>query len=448
MNDALNTFLMLDLMPLAAAVLVAVSCGLLGNFLVLRRQSLLGDAISHSVLPGIVFAFLFSSSRNPLVMLLGAGAAALCSVLLIEVVKRVGRVEPGAAMGVVFSIFFALGILLLQRTARNVDLDAACVLYGQLETLIWLPAGGNFSQGTLSSIPRQVITLAAISLLAIAFVAAFYKELRLMCFDPALGASLGLRVSWLSALLLVLITAATVAAFEAVGSILVIAMLICPAATARLLTDSLRTQLILSTALGAASAVLGYFAATRWAPALGFPGSLNAAGSITAVTGVLFATAAVFSPSQGLLAQSLRHRSLARRVTLEDLLGRLYRSRERGIVEGISSSDALAPPGTSDRAFQHAITAASRKGWVSREGTAVSLTEQGLTAARELIRRHRLWETYLVEQAGLSPDHVHDPAEQLEHLLAAEDETLAATAPTTDPHGRDIPAAESPGCRH
>lgn len=440
MNEALSTFLTLDLMPLAAAVFVAIACGLLGNFLVLRRQSLLGDAISHSVLPGIVFAFLFSSSRNPLIILLGAGAAALCSVLLIEVVKRVGRVEPGAAMGVVFSIFFALGILLLQRTARNVDLDAACVLYGQLETLIWMPpAGGATSHATLGSIPRQVFTLAAIALLAIAFVTAFYKELRLMSFDPALGASLGLRVTWLSALLLVLITAATVAAFEAVGSILVIAMLICPAATARLLTDSLRTQLILSTTLGAASAVLGYFAATHWAPALGFPGSLNAAGSITAVTGVLFAAAAVFSPSQGLLAQSYRHRKLTRRVTLEDLLGRLYRSRERGVVEGVSNSDSLAAPGTSDRAFQHTVALACHKGWVRREGTALSLTEQGLTAARELIRRHRLWETYLVEQAGLSPDHVHDPAEQLEHILAADDATW--TTPTTDPHGRDIPAA-------
>ncbi|MCR9077165.1 MAG: metal ABC transporter permease, partial [bacterium] len=128
----------LDLFPLLAATLAAVSCGLLGNFLLLRKQSLMGDAISHSVLPGLVIAFLIASTRSPLVMLTGATIAGVLTVVLIEFVKRFGRVEPGAAMGVVFSILFAVGVLLIEQAAvRHVDLDADCVLHGQLETLVW-----------------------------------------------------------------------------------------------------------------------------------------------------------------------------------------------------------------------------------------------------------------------------------------------------------------------
>ena len=151
----------LDLFPLLAGTLAAVTCGLLGNFLVLRRLSLMGDAISHSVLPGLVVAFLITSTRSPLVMLLGAALAGVATVVLVEMVKKLGRVEPGAAMGVVFSVLFALGVLLIeQAAARHVDLDADCVLHGQLETLIWYDApaslAGLFQWSTLAATPRQV----------------------------------------------------------------------------------------------------------------------------------------------------------------------------------------------------------------------------------------------------------------------------------------------------
>jgi len=130
-----------DLFPLAAGVLAALGCGLLGNFLVLRRLSLMGDAISHSVLPGLVIAFLVTSSRGSLAMFIGATVAGLATVVLVEAVKRLGRVESGAAMGVVFSVLFALGVLLIEvASARGVDLDADCVLHGQLETLVWFSA--------------------------------------------------------------------------------------------------------------------------------------------------------------------------------------------------------------------------------------------------------------------------------------------------------------------
>jgi manganese/zinc/iron transport system permease protein len=436
-SGPLHQFVVLDLMPLSAALLAALCCGLLGNFLVLRRQSLLGDAISHSVLPGIVAAFLLTGTRSPAIMLLGAGVAGLLSVLLTEVVKRIGRVEPGAAMGVVFSLFFATGVYLMQQAARNVDLDADCVLYGQLETLFWTPPehAGLLSAETLATIPRQVTTLAVVTLVAIGFVALLYKELRVTSFDPELATSLGIRAGWIGALLLALVAAATVAAFEAVGSILVIAMLICPAATARMLTDRMRTQLVLSGAVAVATAALGYFAGTRLPRALGLEGDVNAAGMIAVSAGLVFALAAAASPSHGVIARALRRRALSRRVAVEDLLGALYRLSETGAGPAPTPTRLLRP-----------ARLAERLGLIEPGSTArPSLTAKGQTAARALVRRHRLWETYLVERAGMLPDHVHGPAEALEHVLDAESPALGLDPlPVIDPQGKRIPGDESP----
>lgn len=434
MSAGLSAFAMLDLMPLAASVLAALSCGLLGNFLVLRRQSMLGDAISHSVLPGIVVAFLLAGSRNPAVMLAGAAVAGLLSVFLTEVVKRVGRVEPGAAMGVVFSVFFAVGVYLMQRAARNVDLDADCVLYGQLEGLIWTPPADAplFSPEALAAIPRQVTALAAVSIVCVVFITALSKELRLVCFDPELATSLGFRAGWVGSALMALVAAATVAAFEAVGSILVIAMLICPAATARLLTDRLRTQIMLSGCVAAVAGAGGYFAGTRLPPALGLSASVNAAGAIAVVAGALFALAAILSPRHGVLARALRHRALSRRVLLEDFVGAIYRRHESGRQQGALPDRVLA-----------AEPLARRLGLVEGPRGELSLTERGRALASSVVRRHRLWESYLVRRAGMQPDHVHDPAEALEHLLDPERRGLGLpTPPLTDPHGRAIPPAE------
>ncbi|MEL6796681.1 MAG: metal ABC transporter permease, partial [Planctomycetota bacterium] len=232
----------LDLFPMAAGLLAALVCALLGNFLVLRRLSLMGDAISHSVLPGLVIAVVVTSSRAPFAMFLGAAIAGVATVVLVEAVKRLGRIEPDAAMGVVFSVLFALGVLLIEEASiRRIDLDADCLLHGQLETLVWFGApetlGEAFSPSTLQHIPRQVVVLFGTLLAAVLFVAVLFKELRLAAFDPSLATSQGFHAGVLHYVLMVFVAAATVASFEAVGSILVIAMLICPAATARLLTD-------------------------------------------------------------------------------------------------------------------------------------------------------------------------------------------------------------------
>ncbi|MHC4833557.1 MAG: metal ABC transporter permease [Planctomycetota bacterium] len=407
----------LDLFPMLAATLAAIACGVLGNFLLLRRESMMGDAISHSVLPGLVIAFLIAGTRSPLAMFLGAAAAGVVTVVLIELVKRLGRVEPGAAMGVVFSLLFALGVLLIERSgARGVDLDADCVLYGQLETLVWFDAPAEAAElmrwSTFEAMPRQVVVLGATAALAIAFVVLLFKELRLAAFDPGLATSQGFDAHRLHLLLMVLVAVATVASFEAVGSILVIAMLVCPAATARMLTDRLDRQIAISVLVAAATAIAGYAAAGA-VPAMFGRDAVNAAGSMTVAGGVLLAIAMVASPRHGVLTKFARRRRLAARIAVDDLLASLHRAAEQGLdrIAIDRLGNAIGP-----RRFEGAIGRAIRAGQVERTGHRIGLTATGRVAAAALVDRHRSWERYLVEEAGFAPDHVHDPAERLEHL--------------------------------
>jgi manganese/zinc/iron transport system permease protein len=301
------SFLQIDLPAVLAALFATVSCALLGNFLVLRRQSLMGDAISHSVLPGIVLGFLVAGSRATWPMFAGATAAAVAAAVLIELVRRLGRLESGAAMGVVFSVFFAAGVLLIEQAAAHaVDLDAECVLYGQLEDILWLTPSGWASllePAVWADLPREVVTLACVTLICAAAVAAFYKELKITSFDPDLATTLGIPAGLFNVGLMLLVGMVAVAAFEAVGSILVIAMFICPAAAARLLTDRLSVQIWLSVLVAASCAVGGYVLAAFGPFWVGGDSSLAASGMIAVMTGVALGASVLLAPRYGVLAR-------------------------------------------------------------------------------------------------------------------------------------------------
>jgi manganese/zinc/iron transport system permease protein len=302
-----TAFLQIDLPALLTATFAAMLCALLGNLLVLRRESLLGDAVSHSVLPGIVVGFLVVGSRTTLPMLAGAAIAGVLATLLIRALTRLGRIEPGAAMGVVFTSFFALGVLLIEvAAARSVDLDADCVLYGQLEDVLWLSLRSPADLLTLESwaaAPRELLTVAAFLAVSAAVLVFAFKEIKIVAFDPAFAAAIGLPVRSIETGLAAFVALAAVGSFEAVGSILVVALLICPAATARLLTDRYTRQMGLSIALGVFSALSGYALATLGPAVLGLELALNAAGTIACMSGLLLALAAVFAPRHGMLAR-------------------------------------------------------------------------------------------------------------------------------------------------
>lgn len=292
------TFLQIDLPALLVAVLAALAAALVGNVLVLRRQALMGDALSHMVLPGIVLGFMISGTAHSWAMAAGALGAGLIGAGLVAAIRRLGRLDAATAMGVALTAMFAFGVLLLEAAdASNVHLDVEHALYGALEAAIWLwPTtwADVFDPAGWAELPREIpLLLVALSGLGAAFLIAF-KEIRLVTFDPDYARSLGVS-GWLSELAINGAAAiAVVAAFDAVGAILVIAMLICPAAAARLLTDRLSTQIWLSLFLAASIAVAGYAAAVWAAPALGAPAALNAAGSVACAGGILLGLAAAW----------------------------------------------------------------------------------------------------------------------------------------------------------
>ncbi len=295
-------FVPLSLPPILIGILAAIACALPGNFLVLRKQALIGDAISHVVLPGIVLAFLVTQALDAWAMLLGAGAAALFAVVMIDVIKRVSRIEVGAIMGVVFTTLFALGVLLLEQSnASSVHLDVEHALMGNLESLIWLEARGWTSlldpvalAGLPPELPRLALTLALIIVLLILF----WRPLTLSTFDEGYAESLGLPVRAISLGLVMVAALAAVTAFDAVGSIIVIAMFICPAAAARLMTDRLRSQIWWSVGFATLSASLGYVLAGYGPLWIGLENSVSAAGMIAAVSGLILALTAVFGPKR------------------------------------------------------------------------------------------------------------------------------------------------------
>lgn len=259
---------------------IACSCALLGCFLVLRRLALVGDAVSHAVLPGIVIAFLLSGSREPFSMLLGAGALGLLTTLSIEFLQRTGRLQSDASIGLTFTALFALGVVLLNAFAGNVDLDQDCVLYGEIAyTPIdrWITASG-WDLG-----PRAVWIAMPILVLVLLFVLLGYKELKLTTFDAGFATAVGLATAGWHYALMSMVSLVTVASFESVGAILVVALLVVPAATAQLLTQRLSHMLVLSCMFAVASTVGGY------ALAVWLDGSI--AGAMATVAGLLFVLA-------------------------------------------------------------------------------------------------------------------------------------------------------------
>jgi manganese/zinc/iron transport system permease protein len=275
--------------------LVATCCSLLGCFLILRRMAMVGDAISHAVLPGIVIAFMLTGSRDSVPMLIGAGLLGVLTTFLIEFFHRFARVQADAAIGVTFTWLFAIGIILISVFAGQVDLDQDCVLYGEIA---YVPLDLILTEGGLSLGPRTVWILAVVTAIIALFIIVGYKELFLTTFDPAFAAAIGISTTLWYYLLMGAVSLTTVASFESVGAILVVAFLVAPPAAAYLLTDDFKAMLGISVVIGIASSFLGYYLAV-W-----LDGSI--AGAIATVTGIAFLLAFLFSPSRGLLRKQKR----------------------------------------------------------------------------------------------------------------------------------------------
>ncbi|TWT89413.1 metal ABC transporter permease [Neorhodopirellula pilleata] len=451
----------------AAGVLCAVASSLLGCFLLLRRMSLLGDAISHAVLPGLAAAFLISGSRSSIWMFVGAVLVGILTALLSDWIHNRGQVDEGASMGVVFTTLFAAGLLMIVVAADRVDLDPGCVLYGAIEQTPWdrweIPVPGFGSM----QVPRVVAVLSVVTMINALFVGLFFKELKISTFDPALATASGFSATLIHYVLMTLVAITAVASFESVGNILVVAMLIVPPATAYLLTNRLSIMVVLACLIGATSAVVGHLGALHVPTWFGYR-STTTAGMMAVASGVAFALAFLFAPQQGVVPGLVRRQRLRWSILTDDVLTLLYRLDES--VNGDQAIPLRTPWKksqtnaidwiaetllTTPTAARMAIRFHRWRGRVESNMRITAsdhedspelpqLTELGRTEAETIVRSHRLWEQYLVTRFEVEDKRLHQTAHTLEHFTNRDlqDQLDAQTdSPSTDPHGRPIPEA-------
>lgn len=361
---------------LITGVLCASACALLGNFLILRRMAMMSDAISHAILPGLVFGYFIADGPNIITGAVGATGAALLTVLIVQALERTRKLDISAAIGVAFAAMFALGTILISRFFRNVHLDTDAVLFGNIE----FSSFDRFYLGGRDLGPSSFWIMGTLVAINLAFLLLFYKELKLTTFDPALAAAIGIAPAIMHYGLMTVLSITAVGAFSAVGAILVVALIIVPAATAYLLTDRLPVMIGGSVAIGALCAVLGYFSAL-WTDA-------SVSGFIGTWTGVFFALALLFSPSQGIIArwvQTRRHRQrFAVDMLLVHLLNHSGTSEQR--AESSLGHIEAALRWTPDQASR-TIDRAQNRGFVVQEQGTLALTSNGRSLAQRVMER-------------------------------------------------------------
>lgn len=286
------------------ASLVAIACAIPGTFLVLRKMAMISDAISHSILPGIVVGFFITQDLNSPLLILLAAITGVITVVLVEYIQKTGLVKEDTAIGLVFPVLFSIGVIMIAKNANDVHLDIDAVLLGEL-------AFAPFDRLLISGVdvgPKSLWIIGSILIITLILLYAFFKELKLSTFDKGLAASLGFSPAVIHYGLMSVSSITTVGAFDAVGAILVVALMIAPPAAAYLLTTDLKKMLILSVVFGVFSAISGYWFA-HWLDA-------SIAGSITTILGLVFLMVYLFAPSKGIIAVLYREKQQRTEVSL------------------------------------------------------------------------------------------------------------------------------------
>lgn len=400
---------------LAAACMVGILCGTLGVFIVLRNMSLIGDALAHAILPGIVVAFILVG-YSTIGFFIGAVAAGLLTAVAITWIQHSSNTKNDAAIGIAFTAMFAIGVIGISRISRDqgVHLDLKDFLFGNILGVsnedLWLTG------------PVTIFTLIAVTL--------FYRHLFATTFQATIARTMGISVQTVHYFLMLLLSFAVVAALRTVGVILVVAMLITPAATALLIARRLPAVLLLSAGTGLVTAVLGFILSVAFETT---PGP-----AMTIVATGFYVLALILAPEKGLLARLIRKRALRRKIMEEDILKIAKKA-------GLSTDSWVLQLNLSGGKMKRYTQLLIKKGLLHKQGDQWELTPAGEARANEIIRAHRLWETYLVELAGMQEAHIHDDAEVQEHLLGDDvlDEIEAMLGfPKKDPHGSPIPQKE------
>lgn len=401
---------------LIASSLVGIMCGVLGCFIVLRNMALIGDALAHAILPGVVVAYVIVG-YSTLGFFVGAVAAGLITTIGITWIQHNVKTKNDAAVGIVFTAMFSIGVMGISSISRDdgVHLDLNDFLFGKI----------------LGISNEDLYLTAIITAYVLLSIAVFYRYLFVTTFQSVIAETMGISVTVVHYFLMLLLSFSVVASLQTVGVILVVAMLITPASTALLLSDKLYKVLIIAGIIGFLSAFIGMILAVH------FETTPGPAMAVTAT--MIYLLAVFFAPKKGLVFSFFRKRALQSKIELEDTLKQALKLHEKGSLTFKKLFNKL---GLSKSKLKTHLKSLESNGLVNYSKQTLLLTSEGIQEARQLVRAHRLWETYLVQQMGLTEEQIHEDAEKYEHLLTEElldevDEELGF--PSLDPHGSPIP---------
>jgi manganese/zinc/iron transport system permease protein len=409
------------------SVLLTASSAIVGSFTFLNKRALVGDAIAHAVLPGICLGFLLSGTKNPLVLIIGAFITGWLSLVVVDYIVRKTRIKEDTAIGLVLSVFFGFGIVLLtaiQKSGNAAQSGLDHFLFGKAAALV---GADLYAFGVVA-----IVLLAAVFLL--------FKEFTLLAFDKEFAKSIGLPVRTIELVLTSLIVLAVVIGIQAVGVVLMAAILITPAAAARFWTNRIRVMFLLASVFGAFSGLAGAYI-SYVAP------SMPTGPWIVIVISVIAFISFFLAPGRGIIGRVLKQLRIRKTINDENVLKALYQLGEesKNFYLQRSPDEIIRRRKFVRKSLIKVLRRLRNQGYLEQTGNLWGLTDVGKDRGQRVTKMHRLWELYLTTQLRIAPDHVHDDADTIEHLLTPELEAeleRLLNYPKTDPHESEIPYSE------
>lgn len=405
-------------------LLISASAAVTGSFLYFRKSVLIGDAIAHALLPGICLGFMVSNSKNPLLLIIGAVLTGWVAILTVNWIVKQTKLQEDSAIAIALSIYFAIGVVLLTHIQQQEYATQSGI--------------ENFLFGKAASLTLQdVISFSALSLLILGLIFLFFKELTLTSFDPQFARTIGFPVKGMDFLLSILTVLAIVAGIQAIGVVLMAAMLITPTATARMWSSKLVPVMLIALGISSVATFLATF--------ISYTQPNMPTGPWTVIfLAVITLASVIFAPGRGLLAKRKRKIKIHSKILRENILKTFYHigERRRAFFNPVTVNDIQAVRLYPGRRLRKALHTLRELGYVEQTQEGWILTTEGKEKGQRITRLHRLWELYLTQHLKLAPDHVHDDAETMEHIITPEIEKQLEeklSFPRYDPHHSLIP---------
>ena len=406
------------------AVLLSISSAVVGCFTFVKKKSLVGDVVSHAVLPGICISFMISGSKDPFLLIIGAFISGWISIVVMDAIIRNTKIKEDAATGLSLSVFFGVGILLMtyiQHSGNASQSGLDTFLFGKAAALVG----------------KDLLAFSIIAVVVLLVVFLFYKEFKLISFDPQFAKVIGLPIRRLEMLLTSITVLAVVTGIQAVGVVLMAAMLITPAAAARFWTNELSKMVMLAAVFGAFSGVSGAFISYS-AP------SMPTGPWMVMILSIIALFSFFFAPGRGILIRQLHRFNIQKKLLEENLLKAFYRIGENNgdYFKSIGTNDLALVRNFSPSQLKRGLRKLKHNGYLTKTGDDWTLSVEGHEKGRRITRMHRLWELYLTKYLRIAPDHVHEDADTIEHVITPELEARLEKLldyPTSDPHHSEIP---------